>query len=130
MTTTHCPAITAVAAETARRNRTLRMLLNLAEVHQLPLFERLYFGQFDHAGHTLRTLSLHLDEDTDVSGWAAALGATRIEDMAVSGDTHEWIVTYARTGWSEGPHIDWHQIEVQTRRDYRSRTDRPVDLAA
>ncbi len=128
-TTAHRPA-TAQADETERRDLTLRMLLDLAASHGLPLFQRISFNQFDYLGETNRTLSLHLDEDTDVSGWADALGATRIDDMPVTGDTHEWVTTYARTEWGEGPDIDWHQIEVQTRRDYRPRTNPRVDLAA
>ncbi len=130
MTTTHRPATTAPADETSRRDLALRMLLDLAASHQLPLFQHVSFSQFEHGGETLRTLRLHLDEETDVSGWADALGATCIEDMPVTGATHEWVTTYARTGWREGPHVDWHRIEVQTRRDYRPCTDRPVELAA
>lgn len=128
-TATDRPAA-ALADETTRRDTTLRMLLSLAASHDLPLFRHISFDQFDHSGETLRTLHLHLDADTDVSGWAAALGATQIEDMPVTGDTHEWVLTFARTSWADGPHIDWHQIEVQTRRDYRPRTHPQVDLAA
>jgi hypothetical protein len=130
MTTTTQRPTTAQTDETERRDRTLRMLLSLAASHDLPLFERIAFSQFEFLGETHRTLSLHLDEETDVSGWADALGATRIEDMPVTGDTHEWVTTYARTEWGHGPDVDWHQIEVQARRDYRPRTDRQVDLAA
>ena len=127
-TTTNRPTTTALAVETARRDRTLRLLLGLAKDHELPLFDRIAFSEFEHRGETLRTLNLHLPADTDVTGWADALGATRLEDMPVTGDTHQWVTTIARTEWSHGPHVDWHQIEVQSRRDYRPRTDRRADL--
>jgi hypothetical protein len=116
-------------AADARRARTLRWLLRLRAAGNLPMPQRIDFGQivsrFD--GRTLYILTLELDPDTDVTGWAHAVGADDREELPVTGDTHTWTSVRARTSWrTDGPRVDWHLIEVSSYHHYRPRADSAV----
>lgn len=99
-----------------RRMTALRWLLNLAATNGLPMPTRIDFRQFRWPGRraTVRYLTVELDNDTDLIGWADAIGATEVDDMTVTGDTHTWIHRRARTPWRTGARVDWHCIEVNS----------------
>jgi hypothetical protein len=103
----------------ARRARTLRWLLKLTKAHDLPMPRDIQFGEMVHSGKTLRYLTLSLDENVDLTGWAGAIDAATIEEDQVESDTHQWIHVCANTAWREGSRVDWHHIQVSTRRHYR-----------
>jgi hypothetical protein len=112
--------------EDRRRARALRWLLKLRTAHHLPMPQRIDFGQLTSPtgdGSVLRYLMLELDNDADVTGWATAVNANRVDQLAVTGSTHTWTDVFARTDWRRGPRVDWHQIQVASNHHYRPRTD-------
>ena len=116
----------------ARRARTLRWLLKLRTAHNLPMPQRIDFGQLDStAGEgVLRYLLLELDRDTDVTGWAKAVNANHWEELLVDGQFGTFTNVSANTGWHlSGPRADWHKIEISSKHHYRPRTDRQAVTA-
>ena len=112
-----------------RRARTLRWLLKLGKADNLPLPRRIDFGQLVSPvdGRTQRVLTLELDDDTDVTGWANAVGAQERDELPVTGQTHTWTHVRACTGWRrDQPRVDWHRIEVTGNPHRRPRVDRAV----
>lgn len=126
--TTIRPATDEQSTDRERREHALRWLLDTATVHHLPMPYSIEFHQYRSGGADVRTLCVRLDDDTDPAGWSAAVGAFDISDLPVTGGTHQWTVHHARTPWRDGPLVDFHQVTIQGRRDYRPRP--PVDLAA
>lgn len=105
----------------------MRWLLKLRTAQDLPMPQRIDFSRFVSRldGRTLHVLTLELDNDTDVTGWATAVNATERDELHVVGDTHTWTHVRARTGWrDDGPGVDWHLIEVTGNHHRRPRADR------
>ena len=118
----------ALVADT-RRARTLRWLLQLRKADNLPMPQRIDFGQIVSRvdGRTLYVLTLELDTDADVTGWATAVGADHRDDLPITGDTHTWTHVRACTGWRrDQPRVDWHRIEVTSNHNRRPRVDPAV----
>jgi hypothetical protein len=114
-TTTTRPTANDPAAD-QRRADTLRWLISAGQANNLPMPARIQFGRFvDPFGETRRYLTLDLDDDADLTGWATAIDADDSQEFDVVGDTHTWTHVAARTGWRDGPNVDWHLIEVTTR---------------
>ncbi|MBG0567921.1 hypothetical protein [Actinoplanes aureus] len=116
----------------ARRARTLRRLLKLRTAHKLPMPKRIDFGEFSSPvdGSVLRYLTLELDDDVDVTGWAKAVDAESFDELSVTGDTHTWTLATAQTEWRyDEPRVDWHHIRVTSRHNSRPRTDRTAVTA-
>ena len=105
--------------EDRRRARALRWLLKLARTHGLPMPNRVQYSQFEHLGRTYRTLTLGLDDETDLTGWAAAVDATEGQDLDVTGDGRTWTLRTAETGVREGARVDWHYITVSVHSNIR-----------
>jgi hypothetical protein len=108
-----------------RRMKALRWLLNLAVANTLPMPTRIDFREYPSPVRraTVRYLTVELDNDTDLTGWADAIGATEVDDLAVTGDTHTWTYRRACTPWRHGVRVDWHCIEVNSSHNRRPVTE-------
>jgi hypothetical protein len=115
--------------EDRRRARALRWLLNLARTHSLSMPNRIQYSQFECLGRTYRTLTLGLDDETDLAGWAAAVDATERQDLDVTGDGRTWTLRTAETRLREGARVDWHYITVSVHSNIRLLTGEPAVTA-
>jgi hypothetical protein len=107
-----------------RRAMALRWLLELATAGNLPTPTRIEFGGFVMNRRKRRFISVSLADNADLTGWAAAIDATRADDFHVVGHDQEWTLHTVATAWAEGSRVAWHSVDVSTRRDIRPlRTD-------
>jgi hypothetical protein len=131
MTTTTAPTNAQLFAD-ARRARTLRWLLKLRKAHNLLMPKRIDFGEFTLPvdGRTVRYLTLELDNDADISGWAQAVGAGDRDEFPVTSGTHTWTCVRADTHErADGPRVDWHMVAVTSYHNYRPLTNDPAVTA-
>jgi hypothetical protein len=86
-----------------RRMKALRWLLSLAGANGLPMPTRIDLREYHSKvrSATVRCLTLELDDDTDLTGWADAIGASEIGDLDVTGKTHTWTYVHACTPWRD-----------------------------
>lgn len=131
MTLTTADTMTAADLDRVRAD-TLRLLLSLAEAHELPMPARIEFWNLDTGHGPHRSLTLHLDDNRpdDVARWADAIGAVERRTRVYGNERGGWTSVQASTPTIYSPNLDWHSIDVRSTCDRRPATGQAATVTA